>query len=237
MKAKTISGLLLVMLTSVFLFGPIAGIAVFAALNIVGRYALLGQPLTGFMAVVAYTPCTDVTSTQTAPGDCIEEGSAIVGFLLVKKGFNITTAITDPTTYAAAKTARDVIPVKDLEAYWPAPAQQTIPGVRGRMERHGHWQFEMPFKHEGVDANLNFWNTVTQSRNYGVCLITEEYKAFMALDRQLEPVMSAISAAPASDQEYGKTRFIQGTVKWKHKDLPYHIDTLTSAILQPDFQV
>lgn len=188
------------------------------------------------MAVVAYTPCTDITSTQTPAGTCLDEGSGIVGFLLVKKGFNIGSVIIDETTYAAAKTARDILVVKDLEAFWPAPTQQTIPGLRGRIERHGHWLFDMPFKHEGVDANLNFWNTITQSRDYSIAFVTEEYKAFAPLDRALEPVICAISAAPSSEQEFGKNRFIMGNVKWKSKDLVYHLNLLTVAILQPDFQ-
>jgi hypothetical protein len=162
------------------------------------------------MAVVAYTPCTDITSTQTPAGTCLDEGSGIVGFLLVKKGFNIGSVIIDETTYAAAKTARDILVVKDLEAFWPAPTQQTIPGLRGRIERHGHWLFDMPFKHEGVDANLNFWNTITQSRDYSIAFVTEEYKAFAPLDRALEPVICAISAAPSSEQEFGKNSLHHG---------------------------
>ena len=216
----------------------IGGSLVFIAIaQTLGMWLLGGQSLKGILYVLAaYTPCTDVTSTQTPAGNCLEEGSGVPGFLLVKKGFNIAT-IVDDTTYTAAKTARDIIVVKDLEAFMPAGTQQVIPGLRGRMERHGHWLFDMPFKHEGVDANLKFWNYVTQSRDYGVCFITEEYKAFMPLDRQLEPVICSISAAPSGDQEFGKTRFMMGNVKWKHKDLPYLVDNLTVAMLQPDFQV
>lgn len=212
-------------------------LVVIAIAQVAAVWLLGGQTFKAFLfAVVVYTPCTDITSTQTPAGNCLDEGSGVCGFLLVKKGFNIATII-DSITYAAAKTARDIIVVKDLEAFMPQGTQQTIPGLRGRIERHGHWLFDMPFKHEGVDANLNFWNTITQSRNYGVCFITEEYKAFMPLDRELEPVICAVSASPNGDQEFGKTRFMQGNVKWKHKDLPYLVDTLTLAMLQPDFQI
>lgn len=189
-----------------------------------------------FMALTAYTPCTDTTSVHTPAGDCLDEGSGICGILLVKKGFNLA-SIDDGTAYSDAKTAKDLIVIKDIEAYMPAGTQQTIPGLRGRVDRHGHWLFDMPFKHEGVDANLTFWNTITQSRNYGVVYITEEYKAFAPLDRELEPVICSISAVPSGDQEFGKSRFFMGNVKWKCKDLPYIVTELTKAMLQPDFQV
>lgn len=189
------------------------------------------------MAVTAYNPCGETLPAHTPAGECIDEGSGILGMLLIKRGFNIASAITDADTYATAKTAKDIIVVKDLEAFWPAAQQQTIPGIAGRIERHGHWLYDMPFKHEGVDANLMFWNNITQKRNYGCAVITEEYKAFAPLDRALEPIICSISAAPASDQEFGKTRFFQGNVKWKFKDLVYYLDLLTPTILRTDFQV
>lgn len=189
------------------------------------------------MAVTLYAPCTEVAPLQTAPGDCIDEGSGIVGLLLIKKGFNIGTVIVDATTYATAKTAGDIVVVKDLEAFWPTVTQNTIPGFRGRVERHGNINFELAFKHEGVDANLLFWNHYNNKRDFGCAFITEEFKAFGNLERVSgEPVLCSFFAAPASEQEFGKTRFMQGTVKWKHKDLPYHLDLLTRTILEPDFQ-
>jgi hypothetical protein len=215
-----------------------AGILLFAIATSAGMYLMNGQSTKGLMmAVTLYAPCTEDTPAQTAPGDCIDEGSGIVGLLLIKKGFNIATVIVDDTAYGAAKTAEDIIVVKDLEAYWPNVTQNTIPGFRGRIDRHGNINYELPFKHEGVDANLAFWNHFNNNRDYGVALITEEYKAFACLERVSgEPVLASIFAAPASEQEFGKTRFMQGTVKWKHKDLPYHLDLLTRTILEADFQ-
>jgi hypothetical protein len=189
------------------------------------------------LAVVAYAPCTEDDPAFTKPGDCIEEGTGILGLMLVKKGFNISSAITDAITYAAAKTAEDIIPISGIEAYWPQTTQVTIPGLAGRVERHGYINYELPFKHEGVDANLGFWNNKNHKTDYGIVYITEEYKAFAPLDRQLEPVLVSIFAAPAGEQEFGKIRNVSGTVKWKHKDLVYLLDNLTVAILKPDFQV
>jgi hypothetical protein len=186
------------------------------------------------MALVAYDPCTVALGAHTPAGNCIDEGSGIIGLLLVRKGFDLNTVI-DSTTYGAAKTANNLRVIKDIEAYWPSAAQQTIPGIAGRMERHGHFQWELPFKHEGVDANLIFWNTVNQDRNYSVAFVTEEYKCFAPLDRELEPVLCHIMAVPASDQEFGKTRFFQGSVKWKHKDLPQFLD-FAKSFIKPDFQ-
>lgn len=238
MKLQSILMWILAALFSVFLFGLQWGLVFTVIARIAGLWLLSGHTLKGaLMAVVAYAPCVEVLPAHAPAGECIDEGSGVLGMFLVKKGFNISSAITDQITYDAALTAKDIIPIKDLEAYWPGPSQQVIPGIAGRIERHGHWLFDMPFKHEGVDANLLFWNNITNKRNYGVAFITEEYKAFCPLDRQLEPVICAISAAPNSDQEFGKTRFIQGNVKWKQKDLVYHLDNLTVAMLKVTFQV
>jgi hypothetical protein len=217
----------------------VSGVLMFIAIaQIMGAWLLTGHNSKALilMALVAYAPCTDTTSVHTPAGNCLDEGSGICGILLVKKGFNLA-SIDDADAYGTAKTAKDIVVIKDIEAFMPAGTQQTIPGLRGRVDRHGHWLFDMPFKHEGVDANLTFWNTINQSRNYGVVYITEEYKAFAPLDRDLEPVICSISAAPSGDQEFGKTRFFMGNVKWKHKDLPYLVTELTTAMLQPDFQV
>lgn len=237
MKLQSILMWILAALFSVFLFGLQWGLVVTVLARVAGLWLLSGHSLKGALwAVVAYAPCTEELPTYTPGGECIDEGSGILGFFLVKKGFDLS-SITDAASITTAITAEDLIVVKDIEAYWPSAQQQTIPGLAGRIERHGHWTYDMPFKHEGVDPNLSFWNNITQKRNYGIVVITEEYKAFAPLDRQLEPVICAISAAPGSDQEFGKTRFFQGNVKWKHKDLVYFIDNLTPTLMKTHFQV
>lgn len=250
MKAHNIFKIIVTVLLSLFVgvavstvqpvnpFWITGGLLLLSIAIFMGTWLMRGQSAMGLllMAITFYDPCTEDTPTQTAPGNCIDESSGIVGFLLIKKGFNIDTAITDSTEYDAAKTAEDIIVVKDLEAYWPTPTQNTIAGFRNRVERHGNISYELPFKHEGVDSNLAFWNHFNQSRDYGIALITEEYKAFACLERSGEPVLASIFAAPASEQEFGKNRYMQGTVKWKHKDLPYQLTGLTALILEPDFQ-
>lgn len=214
-----------------------AGIMGVAIASAAGVFLLGGQGVKGLMmAVTFYAPCTEDTPTQTAPANCLDEPSGIVGFLLIKKGFNIATVVDDGDAYATAKTAEDLIVVKDLEAYWPGVTPNTIAGFRGRIERLGNISFELPFKHESADANLAFWNHFNQQRDYGLAFVTEDYKAFACLERSGEPVLVSIFAAPASEQEFGKTRYIEGTVKWRHKDLPYHLDLLTPTILEADFQ-
>jgi hypothetical protein len=190
------------------------------------------------MALAAYDPCgaavADGDYTQGAA--CLDEGSGIMGMFLVKKGFDLNTVI-DSTTLNAALAADNLIRITDIEAYWPTASPQPIPGVAGRVERHGHFLYEMGFKHEGVDANLVFWNDVNNNRNFGMVFITEEYKAFAPLDRQLEPIVCSIMATPVSDQEFGKTRYFQGTVKWKSKDLVQYLDLFTPALMKAIFQV
>jgi hypothetical protein len=189
------------------------------------------------MAITAYDDCgAEVADGDHTPAaDCIEEGSGIVGFLAVKKGFDLN-SILDQGDYDDAKTAGNLVVIADVEAYWPSAQPQKIPGLRGRTDRLGHIMYELGFKHEGVDANLEFWNKLNKSRNYGVVFITEEFKAFAPLTKELNPVLCSYFAAPGSDQEFGKTRFFQGTITWKHKDLPYLANTLTSTIIQSDFE-
>jgi hypothetical protein len=187
------------------------------------------------MALTAYDPCGTALATHTPAGACLEEGTGIFGMLLVKKGFNLAT-ITDGTAYSDAKTAGNLKVIKDIEAFWPATNPVMQPGMAGRSERLAYINYEMPFKHEGIDANLVFWNTLNQDRNWGVAYITEDYKAYAPLDRELEPVLASFFAAPAGEQEFGKTAHFAGTVKWKSRDLVQLVTELTSAILKTDFQ-
>lgn len=181
--------------------------------------------------------CADDPQTigNTAAGDCLEEGTGILGMLGVKKGFDLNT-ITDSASYAAAKTAGNIFVIKNIEAYWPSASANTIPGKAGRMERLGYINWELPFSHEGVDANIKFWNAMNNRNNYGVAFVTEEYKVFAPVDRDLEPVICQYFAVPAGEQEFGKLREFRGTVKWKSKDIPQLVDTLTKAIVRADFQ-
>lgn len=190
------------------------------------------------MAIVAYDDCGAAIADgdHTPAADCIEEGSGILGMFAVKKGFDLN-SIADDTAYQAAKTAGNLVVISDIEAYFPAASPQTVPGKRGRVDRLGHIMYEMAFSHEGVDSNLEFWNKLNKSRNYGVVFITEEFKAFAPLTKELVPVLCNFFAAPASSaQEFGKTREFQGTVKWKHQDLPYVANTLTKALILADFE-
>lgn len=217
------------------------GLVLMALSTHLAMYLLKGKPVRGlFMAVTAYGCATDILlaspAVYTVAPDCVDEGTGILGMGLIKKGFNIVTGITDQTEYDAAVTAKDIYAVKDMEAYWPAGTPVTIPGKAGRMERLGYINYEMPFKVDGVDANLHFWNSLNQNRNYGVFFVTEEYKAFSPLDRDLEPILAAFFAQPTGEQEFGKQREIAGTVKWKGKDLVQYLDNLTPAVLKAAFQ-
>lgn len=238
MKAKRIFALVIDLclmfiwagIYSGFTNAPIIG--VFAALF--AFYAIVwvsvkrgGVMISGSLFATTAYACADAIgtapATYTDAGDCLEEGTGIMGFLLIKKGFDVSTII-DQTTFDVAVTAKNLYPIKDIEAYWPKTSQVTIAGIAGRMPRHGRIEYELPFKHEGVDANLHFWNTVNNNRNLGIAYVTEEYKVFAALDRDMEPVLCSIFAAPEGDQEFGKIRMFSGTVKWKHRDLVQYLE-------------
>ncbi len=252
MKAKQILYFALdifMMFFSAVLFSTLLAVPVLYAFSALLVFYLIvrlsvtfgGVPLRGSLfATVAYA-CSESIGTSTAvytdAGDCIEEGTGILGFYLLKKGFDLATVI-DGTTYTAAKSAFNIVPVKDVEGYWPKTTEQTVPGIAGRMPRLGHLEYEFTYKHEGVDANLHFHNTLNNSRNWGIALVTEEYKVFAPLDRDLEPVLAHFYATIEGEQEFGKTRMFSGSVKWKHRDLPQLIEALgfVKSLIKPDFQ-
>lgn len=219
-----------------------AGFTVLWACSLVALKLFNGKLPHGLlMAVTAYGCATDVVgtapATYTTPGDCLEEGSSAIGLILVKKGFNVG-AIADAAAYAAAKTAKDIIPIKDVEAYWPVGSPVFTPSIGGRPDRLSRIDFEMSYKYEGVDANLHFQNALNQSRNYGMAFVTEEYKVFAPLDRNLEPVLCNWFAQPTAEQEYGRTRYMQGTIRWKGPDLVQLLDNagLAKSVIIADFQ-
>lgn len=207
--------------------------------QVFGVVALSKRPVRGLMlmALSAYN-CTDVVGddvTYTAPENCISEGTGILGVFLVKGGFNLNT-ITDESSLAAAITALNVIPIRDLEAYWPTASPVFVPGKSGRIERLARIEYDMPFSHEGVDANLRWWNAINNSRSFGIIFVTEDYKAFTPLDRALEPVLCSIFAAPGGNQEFGGIREMRGNIKWKSRDLVQYLDLFTTAMLTSRFQ-
>jgi hypothetical protein len=189
------------------------------------------------MALDAYD-CTDAPGTAnpyTPAADCLEEGTGILGLFLVKGGFNLTTVV-DETALAAALTAENLIMIKDLEAYWPAATPVFVPGKSGRIERLTRVEYDLPFTHESVRANLRFWNSINNRKNYSVIFVTENYTAYAPLDRALEPVLCSIFAAPSGAQEFGGNLEFKGNVKWKSKDLVQYLDLFTTAMLSSRFQ-
>lgn len=238
MKTINYPLLIIALLFCVFLFGTLGGVMITCTLYWLAYFGFLGKPLKGVASLVtAYAPCTDSTSVHTKAGGCIDENTGIIGFLRIKRGFNITTVITDPTTYATAKTAKDIEVIANIEAYWPEQTEVTVPGMAGRVERYSYSNFDLPFSHENVLANLGFYNTWNQNQNYGIAFVTEDYKVLAPLDRDLEPILCKIFAKPVGEQEFGKPLKIAGNIKWKCRDHLYEITNLTKAIVQPDFQI
>lgn len=190
------------------------------------------------MALTAYvcttTPGT-APATYTAAGACLEEKTGIIGIFLVAKGFDLNTVV-DQTTYDAAKTAKNIVPVKDLSAFWPTTSPVYSPTTGNRPDRLARIDYEMPFEYEGVKANLPFQNTINNTRNWGVIFVTETYECYTALDRDLEPILCNFFGAPTGEQTFGEPVKMKGTIKWRSSDLVYNLDLFTKAIVKPDFQ-
>lgn len=251
MKATTIIRFIAVVFTSLFVSVAInlalpvnpywlAGglVAVYIVQMIGFRFLKAEAPRFLLMALTAFS-CADAVgtapATYTVAGNCLEEKTGIIGMFIVKKGFNLNTVI-DQTTYDAAKTAKDIIPVKDLSAFWPTATPVYSPTTGNRPDRLSRIDFEMPFEYEGVTANIPFQNAMNNSRNLGVIFVTETYQCYAALDRDLEPILATFFAAPAGEQTFNEPVKMKGTVKWKGPDLMYNLDLFTKAIVRPDFQ-
>lgn len=204
-----------------------------------GMFAFARNPVRGLMlmALTAYN-CTDApgaTNPYTPAVECLDEGTGILGIFLVKGGFNLTTVV-DEASMATAITAENLIVIRDLEAYWPAATPVFIPGKSGRVERLARIDYDMPFSHESVRANLKFWNAVNNRRSYGVVFVTENYTAYTPVDRALEPVLCSIFGAPSGAQEFASILEIKGNIKWKSKDLVQYLDLFTVPMLSSRFQ-
>lgn len=205
------------------------------------QYAVGGRIPRGILTATTAYACADVPggvgSAYTQAGNCLEEGSTFIGFFLVKRGFNLS-GLTDGTTYAAAKSAADIVPVRDVEAFMTPGTPVYSKARNGRQGRLTRIDWDIPFTYEGVDANLHFQNALNHSRNYGVAFVTEEYKVYAPLDRDLEPILVNFFATPQGDQEYGQSRYMGGSMKYQNKDLPQLIEYagLAKAIIIADFQ-
>jgi hypothetical protein len=186
------------------------------------------------MALTAYT-CGTPPGTFITEADCLDEGSRIVGLLLVKEGFDVAT-LTDEASIDAAVTAGNVKIIDNVAGNWARPTSNKKPGAGYQNEKHSNYTYAIPFRHYGTDANLTFWNAVNNSRNWSAVFVFEDLKAWAALTRELEPITMDIEAAPSSPDELGGRRMMEGVCGWRHQDLPYVLSDLTKAALKAKFQ-
>jgi hypothetical protein len=186
------------------------------------------------MALTAYS-CGAAPATHTPEADCLEEGSRIVGLMLVKDGVNVESLI-DAAAIDAAVTANEVKIVKNVAGNWARPSSNKQPGAGYQTEKHSSYTYAIPFRHFGVDANMAFWNAVNQSREWSAVFVFEDLKAWAALTRQKEVVPMDIEVAPESTDELGGRRQMTGVCGWRHKDLPYVLTDLPASVLKGYFQ-
>jgi hypothetical protein len=175
----------------------------------------------GLGAVTAYDPCdAEEVGAFVPEGECVEEGSRILAGFLVKKGLDIET-LADTAAIDAAIVAGTLKPLRDLEGNWAKGTSNKKPGKGFRREKHSTWTFAIPFTHYGVDANLKFWNGVSNQNEWSMLFIFEDFSIWGALDRDKQPILMDIVADPESTSELGGQRQISGMATWTSKDLPY----------------
>lgn len=185
-------------------------------------------------AITAYDPCVEDAGAFTAAADCLEEGSRIIGLMLVKQGTDVETLI-DSVSIDAAVTAGDVAIITKVTGSWPKPTVNKKPGLGFKVQKFTSLTYAIPFKHEGVDANLKFWNDINQSDDWSVVFVFEDFSSWCALKRDKSLIAMDIEAAPSAPEELGQSRMIEGTANWTHKDLPYQLNTLPAAVASSYF--
>jgi hypothetical protein len=151
-------------------------------------------------------------------------------WLVYTKTAATTGALGDYTTAAAAYTIARAISeeymrvVPGLAGNWTAATSNKKPGMGHQSEKHSSYSYSIPLRHYSVDANLSFWDTINGSNNWSMVFIFENYDGcWGALDKNGKPVVMDIVMSPASDDELGGTRRMEGACAWKGKRLPYNL--------------
>ncbi|MBL6448583.1 hypothetical protein JMN32_19890 [Fulvivirga sp. 29W222] len=188
-------------------------------------------------AITAYDDCggAGVLGDFTPEGECIAEGSLIVGGMLIKKGFDATTLV-DSVTIDAAVTAGDVKILTGFSGNWPKATANKKAGMAFKKEKTSSFSYAIPFKHYSVDSNLAFWNKVNFSNEWSMVFIFEDFRPYAALDKELGVIPMDFDVNLASDEELGGSRRIEGTASWTVASLPYLLSDLPASVLAPYFR-
>lgn len=175
------------------------------------------------MAITAYDPSAELSAfIPDAPGS--REGSRIVGLAIFKTGFDVSDLTADAESWETGITAKDIVIVKPVAGNMTRPTDNTIPG-KGFLEQEiTSRSYDVPVTHYGVDANLALWNTLNQSNdNYSVGFVFEDFKMYVALDRDLNLIPMSIAGAPESEETLGNKRQVSANIRWKTSDLPHSV--------------
>lgn len=188
------------------------------------------------LALTAYDPCgVAALGVFTPEDDCLEEGSLLVGGMLIKKGVDVSTLIST-IAIDAAVTAGDVKILKGLSGNWARGTANKKPGMAFKREKTSSFTYAIPFKHYGVDANLAFWNKVNFSNDWSMAFVFEDFRAYAALDNELAVIPMDFDVNMVSDEELGGSRRIEGVAGWTVKALPYLLADLPAAVLSGYFK-
>jgi hypothetical protein len=189
------------------------------------------------MALTAY----DDTAAFGAfvPHDGSKENSRIIGAFLIKRGFDITDLTSDPATWAAGITAKDIIVINPVTGSFPEGTENTIPGIGRIQTEFSNIAYDVTFRHKGADANLAFYNKLLKSKEYGVGFVFHDNKAYVPLDGTVgdpdatptpipdsfRPIMVDFFPRVMTDGENLEgDRFIMVNCRWTSASLPYAME-------------
>lgn len=184
------------------------------------------------MSFAAYKKCSDTLATYAALAACAFESGKIKGVALIDGDMDVD-AFVDSSTTALIAAATNWIAdngvqkvIGDVRGTVPEITENTFNDLN-EVPHLVDRTFVVTFEVEGVDANMDFWNQISHSRNkYAMAFIYEDNKSWWPLKSidatNSEVVPCSFMARPISTgNNANDTRRTQVTVTWRTKDLPY----------------
>lgn len=174
--------------------------------------------------VYASTTAMIAAQSGQATGD-----KFLVGALVYTLGAEKTAALGDYTSVAAANSIAvginqgNLKVLKGLTGNWTAGTSNKKPGMGFQREKHSSTTFAIPIKHYSVDANLEFWDSVNNRKDWSMLFVFEDFAVWGAIDDTKEVIPMDIVMQPVSEEELGGQRRFEGTAGWTAQHLPYSL--------------
>ena len=155
------------------------------------------------------------------PNKCLDEQAAIVAVILFKLSeFNFSeNDFKDIAAWNAAIASKAVIIIRPAKGTLAESALEEEEGDGFNTTLVATRIFDQPFMHRSVDLNLEFWDSITYSQEYGFAWIMKDLTMFVPMTEDRTAVLPVSFSAKYSP--VGKKRWMNINAKWEHKYFPY----------------